>query len=135
MTMTKEDAAAALDGNQYRYEGSPELFAAMKSAGLVAVFGASDDLMEFRGALHDEVGCYDGGTAYLTPVGLLDNDCESDCPYFEKLSSKAAAIEASWGDDLSWVYITNIPHETFTIMEDDEPYCRGIVFALADVPA
>lgn len=53
--------ADAMNGREYRNEGSDALFAQMKRDGIVAVFGASDDLMEFRGAIYDEVGCYDGG--------------------------------------------------------------------------
>lgn len=135
--MTAQEAAAKLDGNQYREEGSKELFAEMKTAGLVAVFGASDDLMEFRGAVDDEVGCFDGGEASFTRDGLLNNECsEEDCPYHARLEKNATPIKALWCevDGFSWTYETTIPHATFIIMEDDEPYCRGIVFALADVP-
>jgi hypothetical protein len=139
MTMTSivEAAAAKLNGNQYGKEGSKDLFEAMDTAGLVAVFGASDDLMELRGAINDEVGCYNGGTAYLTPDGLLQNDCENEeCPHFIKLKEKAATVTAKWDDGgFSWRYETEIPHVKFTIKEDDENYCEGIVFALADVPA
>lgn len=134
--MTASEAAKRLDGCQYRQEGSKELFGEMKTAGLVAVFGASDDLMEFRGAINDEVGCYDGGIARLTPKGLLVNECEDEyCPYFERAAEAAAALSAKFDEEgVTWVYETAIPHETFIINEDDEPYCRGIVFALADVP-
>nr|USU32855.1 hypothetical protein NG677_03925 [Methylobacterium sp. OTU13CASTA1] len=135
-TITKEDAAEKLDGCQYREEGSPELFAAMKAARLVAVFGASDDLMEFRGAIYDEVGAYDGGTAYLTPAGLLVNDCEDgECPHFARAKKAAAKIIAKWSEGgFSWRYETAIPHTKFIIGENDERYCEGIVFALKDVP-
>jgi hypothetical protein len=137
MSLTAQEAASKLDGDKYGHEGTPELFKEMKDAGLVAVFGASDDLMEFRGAIHDEVGCYDGGTAYLTSSGLLTNDCENDeCPHFAKLKQRAATIEAVWGcNGYSWQYDTAIPNPArFTIMGDGEPYCEGIVFKLADVP-
>jgi hypothetical protein len=134
--MDIQTAAKALDGNQYRNEGNKELFAQMKDAGLVAVYGASDDLMEFDGAIHDELGA--PGTAYLNSDGLLVSDCEDEgCPYFAKEQERASEIEAIWcpdGENLSWVYVTDIPHETFLIMEDEDTYCRGIVFALADVP-
>lgn len=135
--MTPTEAAAKLNGNEYREEGSKELFQAMKAAGLVAVYGASDDLMKFEGAIRDEVGCYDGGTAYLTSEGLLTNDCENDeCPHFAKLKAKAAAIEAVWDrNGFSWQYDTEIPHVKITIKEDGENYCEGIVFALADIPS
>lgn len=131
--MTPKEAAAALNNNQYREEGSKALFDAMKAARLVAVFGGSDDLIELRGAINDEVGAYDGGFAYITTSGLLENECGNDrCPHFTKLQETAAMVEALWCDEenLSWTYRTDIPHETFVIMEDDEPYCRGIVFSL-----
>jgi hypothetical protein len=133
--MTPAEAAAALDGNEYGKEGSKELFAVMKAAGLVAVYGASDDLMEFEGAINDEVGCNNGGTAYLTNGGLVENDCDNDdCPHFERLKKTAATIHAKWDDGgFSWRYETKIPHVKFVIKEGDENYCEGIVFALADV--
>jgi hypothetical protein len=138
MEMTRDEAAAKLNGNQYRKEGSKELFAAMKAAGLVAVYGASDDLMELSGALNDEVGAYNGGVAYLSRDGLIANECENDDrPHFKKaLESAPATIEALWDSNgFSWQYATDLPHSKFVIKEDDENYCEGIVFALADVPA
>jgi hypothetical protein len=69
--------------------------------------------MEVRGAIDEEFDCWGGGTFYL---GF-------------------AKVEAVWcpkGADYSWGYKTEIPHETFTIMEDDEPYCKGIVFYLKE---
>lgn len=133
--MTREEAAAALDRNQYREEGSKELFKAMKDAGLVAVFGASDDLMEMRGAVDDEVGAYEGTKVGFTPKGLLTSECDEgkDCPYFKRLAKTAKIVEAVWDEGgYSWIYKTDIPHSTFEILEDDDPYCRGIVFALSD---
>ena len=35
--------------------------------------------------------------------------------------------------NVSWSYLTDIPHKTFDIMEDGEIYCRGIVFSLDDL--
>ena len=31
-------------------------------------------------------------------------------------------------EQITWVYRTNIPHTTFTMYEDKDPSCRGIVF-------
>ena len=100
------------------------------------VFGASDDLMEFRGAVNDEIGAWEGTTAYFTKGGLLNNECDNeDCPYFKKAQQTAAIIDAKWDTDgYSWVYETTIPHATFDILADGEKYCRGIVFALEDLP-
>jgi hypothetical protein len=134
--MTKEDAAKILHGNEYGNVGSKELFAAMNEARLVAVFGASDDLAEFCGAIDDEIGCYNGGDIFVTPAGLLTNECDNDdCPHYQRLEKTAVKIEAVWceTDDLSWSYKTEIPHVTFDIVEDGEVYCRGIVFSLDDL--
>jgi len=136
--MTKEEAAVALNGCEIGEEGSKELFAQMKADGLVAVFGASDDLMEFRGAVHDEVGCYGGGTAYMTERGLFTAICEDgSCPHEKQRREYATKIEANWDDGhgFAWTYNTDIPHAKFIVNEGDELYCEGIVFALSDVPA
>lgn len=134
--MTPEEAAEALNGRQYLKEVPDGFEKQLKAAGLVAVFGASDDLMEFCGAIKEEIGAWNGTTAYLDDGGLLENKCgQDDCPYFEASRETARTIEALWapeGEDLSWAYKTDIPHVTFLIKEDDEFYCRGIVFRLAD---
>lgn len=72
MSMKKEELAAMLNGREYRNEITREEAAEAKAAGLVVVYGASDDLMEFEGAIRDELGCYDGGTAFVDKKGLLD---------------------------------------------------------------
>lgn len=133
--MNAQEMAAALNGREYRNETTKADELAAEENGLVIVFGASDDLMEFRGAVNDEIGAWEGAIAYFTTTGLLVNDCnDEDCPYFAKLQEGAATVDAKWdADGYSWVYETAIPHATFDILEDGEKYCRGIVFALKDV--
>ncbi len=121
---------------QYPTRLPAELVKEAKEAGLVIVYGASDDLMEFEGGVYDELGVYDGGTAYLNELGLITNDCEEeDCPYFKQLMKLAKTIKACWceEDDISWTYKTEIPHELFEVKEDDGIYCHGLVFKLSDV--
>ncbi len=133
---SKEGLADLLTGMEYPFELNEIQKNALSGTDLVIVFGASDDLMEFRGAIYDEVGCWDGGKAYLHKSGLLRNECdEDDCPYFKLLMADATTVEALWckEEGFSWTYKTDIPHSTFLIMEDDETYCRGIVFNLSDV--
>lgn len=138
--MRPEDVATRLDGREYGQEIPVGFEKQVKEAGLVVVFGASDDLMELRGAVSDEVGCYGGSTALLTKEGLATTKCDDDdCPYWIKerdaIIAKGAVVEAVWDEEgFLWIYRTTIPHSTFTIMEDGGKYCRGIVFALADVP-
>lgn len=129
--MDIQSAAAELNGSEYGEEGSAVFFAAMKEHGLVAVFGASDDLMEFRGAIYDEIGAYDGTTAYLTSTGLIEQ-CDCECPHYEKALKSSKTIEACWdgGEGYAWTYTTQIAHATFDVLEGGEPYCRGIVFSM-----
>ena len=100
----------------------------------------SDDNVEFSGAIDKEVGAYEDTTIYLTKDGLLEepacNDAENcTCPYFEAAKKTAKTITAIWrdGERPSRVFSTDIPHETFTVMEDGEPWCIGIVFSMEDV--
>ena len=119
--MTRYELCKMLDGVEYPVRISSDIIDAIKGTDLVIVFGASDDLMEFSGAINDEVGCYDGGTAYLNSSGLIDNECSADdCPYHEQLKDRAATIEALWaaGPEFDWTYKTDIPHSTFVVVED-----------------
>ena len=100
-----------------------------KDNGFVIVYGASDDLMEFEGAITDEAGCFDGGKVYFDKNGVSEG-------------KTANSIEALWCEDtirdndgslITWTYITDIPHETFMIFDCGESYCRAIVFSVNDI--
>ena len=133
--MITKEIAALLDGMEYGEEISKHNLQYAKENGAVIVFGASDDLMEFRGAIEDELGMCGDGFAYLTKDGLLQNKCDNeDCPYFMEKRLHAKSIAAVWVcDGYSWVYTTEIPHETFEIVEEGQKYCRGIVFLMGDL--
>ena len=133
--MIAKEIAAILDGMEYGEDIKEHDIEYAKVNGAVIVFGASDDLMEFRGAIEDEVSCYEGGPAYLDENGLIVNKCDSeDCPYFAEKLLHAKHIEAVWNSEgYSWIYKTLIPHETFEILEEGEKYCRGIVFSMEDL--
>lgn len=134
--MTKDELAGLLNGCTYRNEIGPATARRAKAAGLVVVFGASDDLMEFRGAIDEEISCYGGTTVSLTSSGLLPSCDNEDCPYMAKAAKEAATIDACWCEDdnpRGWSYRTKIPHIPFDVFEDGMIECRGIVFALADV--
>jgi hypothetical protein len=139
--MNTKGIAAALNGSQYPLQIPTDILKGAKEAGIVIVYGASDDLMEFEGAISEEVGANDGTTVYVDRKGLLPNRdrIEDDAElkdYFAR-EPDAIAIEALWckEGEYSFTYRTTIPHETFEVLEDGcPPYCRGIVFALADVP-
>jgi len=128
--------AKMLNGREYFNEITGEEEKLAKGLGFVVVFGQSDDLCELRGAIDDEIGCYDEKTIYLSEDGLFDqcehgNEC-NDCKLFRAALSQFKNIKAVWccQDYFSWTYETDIPHATFDIFDGEEPYCRGIVFDL-----
>jgi hypothetical protein len=136
--MIKEELAVILNGREYGDEITKGEEKQAKDSGLVVVFGYSDDNVELRGAINDEIGAYDGTTLYFDGAGLLQNKCnDDDCPYFAASKKSAETIEVkpdySGNGEYMWSYETAIPHATFDVMEDGEKYCRGIVFSLADL--
>nr|QNO41409.1 hypothetical protein NCPLLKBI_00003 [Methanosarcinales archaeon ANME-2c ERB4]QNO41464.1 hypothetical protein CIDILJJO_00011 [Methanosarcinales archaeon ANME-2c ERB4]QNO42102.1 hypothetical protein INBEEEIC_00004 [Methanosarcinales archaeon ANME-2c ERB4]QNO42306.1 hypothetical protein OEDCDHIP_00023 [Methanosarcinales archaeon ANME-2c ERB4]QNO42468.1 hypothetical protein LBOOMNCC_00021 [Methanosarcinales archaeon ANME-2c ERB4] len=135
--MIVQEIASMLDGREYGEELSDQDMKYAKDNGAVIVFGASDDLMELRGAINDECDCYEGRMIYFNRTGEIECECDSiDCPYFAAIKDEASWIEACWDSEgYSWTYETTIPHETFEILEDGGKYCRGIVFLLEDVNA
>lgn len=117
--MTKEELATILDGKQYAEVPTPKDVQLAKENNLLIVYGASDDLCEFAGAINDEFDLgYDGRII--------------DCDELPKL------IEAVWNpliDNCSWAYKTDMPHSEFRIYEDKDLYCVGIVIDLNEVRA
>ncbi len=133
--MTKEELAEKLNGMEYA-DTCRRNFLDEPIGSLVVVCGASDDLMQFYGAIRDELSCWNGGTARVTKDGLLVNKCDDEnCPYFAKEKLKAQTIDAIWNDtdQPAWTYETDIPHVTFEVWDEGERYCRGIIFDLFDV--
>ena len=132
---TKERVAAFLDGRNY-VEFEAKLKTVQKDAeesGLVIVYGASDDLMELRGALDNEYGCYDGGTFYLTKAGIMEqkDDICSQCDLYKNSLKQAHKLVAKWcKGEWCWSYEIDVPHSTFHLYEGKDKYCKGIVFEL-----
>ena len=132
--------ATLLSGREYLSEITSEEEEQAKAAGLVVVFGFSDDCMEFRGAINAEVSCYGGGTAYFSKSGLINPPLcgGEDCPYFAAAKKDAAPIKAVWHDNdpgPCWTYEMEIPHESFEIIDEGEHWCIGIVFNMKDLCA
>lgn len=114
-----------------------------KENNLVVVYGESDDIMSFGGAISDEANCYKGGTAYVTNKGLLDlpecyhEEYSDNCKYFELAKEHAREVYLSADEDSPyWTIHTDIPHEVIDLYnweeddEDKELWCRGVVFSL-----
>lgn len=149
-TMTKEQLAELLDGNEYLDEITKEQEQIAKENNLLVLFGASDDLLEMRGAIYDEVEAYDGGDYALALDGELYADGEEENTYHKAVGNEVLLISdeydnddnprlirADWcpedRPDLSWRLFSNMPYASFTIKEDGEPFCAGLVIDLDEV--
>lgn len=139
--MTAQDLATKLDESEYPFRVTPLVRGIAVAEGLLVVYGASDDLIEFDGAWTDEAGVYDGGTILIDREGILEDfgNVEHEveaCEKWLRRSKASASIEALWckEEGYSWTYKTDIPHATFNVVEDGEMYCRGMVIALVDLP-
>ncbi|MEG1777257.1 MAG: hypothetical protein RR367_12130, partial [Clostridia bacterium] len=135
-----QQLAQQLDKSKYCFSLTLEQINIAKRDGLVVVSGASDDLMEFDGAIYDETGAFNGGSIFVTPNGLLKppsdgGECESKCPYYSAAMKEARILTALWCSDneCAWKYRTDIPHAKFRVYDGEDLYCVGIVFALEDV--
>ena len=118
--VTKEELAARLNGRQYRDEVTEKDIADAKESGLVIIYGASDDLTEFRGTLNEEESAWDGAKHYIKPDGKIR--CKSKDDRIE--------INAEWCPkdlDCSWRITASVPFAPFDIIENGELYCRGCI--------
>lgn len=132
--MTGEEFARMLDRREYGHpQFTKEEIEIAKDSGLAIVCGASDDLMEFEGAICDEGSCFDGGIVYFNQDGVIYREDDADPEDCSKITALWCKGKDENGKPATWSYETDIPHETFKIWEDGELYCIGIVFSIEDV--
>lgn len=132
--MNAKEFAAMLNGREYRREITKAEEKEAKAAGLIVAFGASDDNLELRGAVDDEIGAYDGGAATIF-TDTLEVSREDGCKECRKRAPNFT-IEAEWSPKVpaaSWLITASVPFEPFDIMEDGSLFCRGAVITLPPV--
>ena len=141
--MDKETLAALLNKRQYNEEITNQEANDAKNAGLLVVFGASDDLIEFRGLFSDEMGCYGDKTEIMfdkegpiPPWDEMDGCSEEEAENYFRRKSSRKKITTFWcrkGSSATWSYETDVPHATFDICEDGDIFCRGMVMDVKDI--
>lgn len=132
--MKAKDLAARLHGVDLNDIPS-ELDSEARRAGLVVVYGASNDTIKFCGALRGEADVPGGGTIYFDADGILPDadgvpDDERHAYYDRK--RMAASVDAEWQrDGFTWAFSMVAQHSRFVMTNQAPRYCRGIVFALS----
>lgn len=135
---TKESLAAILDGREYGKETNGLPFAEIKASGLLIVYGASDDLVEFGGLFRDECGASSKTEIIFDRSGIIPaweeyangEQDEDDMRGYFKRKDSAQKLTAYWcrtKGGPAWEFETTLPHSTFAIKEDGEMFCLGIV--------
>lgn len=144
--MTPQEFADMINGRQYGDEVNSDEQRLAAKHGLVVVFGYSDDNVEFRGWIYDETGAYGakGKAIRFTIDGkILREPSEEEREVLEKFgvlddvlnSPETASVRVWWRREENspcWTFEANFPHATFEVKEDDELFCRGLVFKLED---
>ena len=135
--LTAKAVAERMNGREYLHEITDEEGRELARSGLVVVFGYSDDNVELRGSINDEIGCWESGKipilngeVFVPPCGdkCLDHDCQLLRDAYRRSVNVIAEFTST-----GWKFDGEFPHETFTIMEEGEEFGQGIVFAMEDL--
>lgn len=130
MITSLDEVYDIMNGREYMNELTAEEEEELRKSGVVAVFGYSDDNVELRGAVNDELGTWNRIEFYMTCDGLFEPFCEQPCKLYSEAMLKAKKVTAIF--DHGWRFETDIPHIEFNINEDGEMFCKGIAFFLKD---
>jgi hypothetical protein len=143
-----------LSNREYRDETTSEIEKFAKDNNFVIMFGASDDLLEFRGAYFEEFGASNKTKFYFNKnmsifynknkidIAKLLNEnrnifnglhIENNFEYELELLNKIEVFWCKNEDNYAWSYKTNFPSISFDILEDGEIYSQGIIFSLDDL--
>ena len=132
--MNIEQFANSLNNRQHLEEitKEEEKFAAKNN--WLVVFGYSDDNIELRGAIYEELGAWNGTTIYLLNGELLEY-CECECKYYIEAKNKSKIIKANWNDsseEFCWTIESDVKHYNFEILDGEDKFCKGAVFDIRD---
>lgn len=152
--METKRLAEILNGREYRdHDVTPEHEQVAKAENMVIITGYSDDNIEMRGAISDEVGAYDGKDFHIDHKGNIleawddfQQDFEADFIgdtgrvlnelYKNYLLENTINVSGKFDHEgYSW-YIDliepkeGLEYSYFDLMEDGEKHTRGIVVKL-----
>jgi len=140
--------AEKLDGREYLNELTEEEEKEALQDNVLIVYGYSDDDLELRGIIDDEIGAWNGTSIYIGRKNnkltwrfiqkendYMDHDDEEeyDLTGFKKcgtIIAEFAPINEKEEVYATWSITTDMKHEKFNIMEDGELFCSGVVISL-----
>jgi len=150
--MNKEKLAELLNWREYWEEITDDEEKIATENNLVVIFWYSDDNVELRWIINDELWAYNWTSFYISKLWKLLNrrwetsneidnlDINDDTKkilnelYVKYLSENATNITADYDTDwYSWVIKTDCSHSTFEIMDEWEKFCKWIVIDLKDL--
>ena len=140
--MTIQEFANKLNGNQYGDEMNTSLVEEARENGFVVMFGESDDSVELKGAIWEEVGVYDQLDILFCKGYIFDleepfDNLQDQIDFLKKygVTFNFKKVTAIWDEKnpFVWSFKTDIPHATFDIFEDQDPFCKGIVFKVSSI--
>ena len=132
--------ADRISGQEYPLRDSNLDIEYAKANNLVIVFGNSDDLLEFRGAIDESINAFpDGALAYISNgKAISESELIQDQKVLQKYGFLTTlpplSVEAIWdpeGIDAMWlIKVMGVESASFTVMEDGSVFCHGAVFQL-----
>ncbi len=141
------EIASKLDGIEVGQENTvftKDEWVEMAKEGIVITFGYSDDLLELRGAIHDELGS-NLGEKYMWFRGSIvaEGTIEEVNEIMEEHNLNQfefkPSLFAEWrpkkdgNEYASWHIKVSAPHAEFWTMDYGELFCIGCVFYLKDI--
>lgn len=151
MIITAQELAQRLNGRQYGSHITEEDTYDANTSRLVIVVGYSDDNVELYGAIREEIGAYEGTTFTITPSGWIYSNLQEkirdwdDMPEDDFIGRLKAIVSDHQNgkqikaiyceSEYTWEFETDIPHETFDVMDYEDKFCRGMVIRMDDLKA
>jgi hypothetical protein len=137
--LTKEQFAAKITGREYPFRMSEDEVTLASNNRFIVVRGESDDLCETEGADSDECGA-PGRIAFSSSGKMIQEPDDDEQTVLNKFGFKwnanvAFTVDLLWCAEkgYSWTCKTDAPHATFEIIEDGDPFCRGLVIDLKEL--